>query len=161
MESLIAKAPAPAPMDSQDETSMLRAFGYTTETLEMLIRPMAKDAMEGLGNTLSASPLVSVLFCEPLARLSLSSPSSSSSPRAACLSCQETPSLRCVGSGCSRFDLCVSLSPQKGRGGAGMARQDMPCMCMCLVASFVIGFCVLMHNCDRGILHSRTNSLRA
>jgi hypothetical protein len=38
----------------------MRAFGYTTETLEMLLQPMAFDAMEGLGSMGNDVPLACI-----------------------------------------------------------------------------------------------------
>ena len=57
MEALLAKGAAPASIPADKETALLRNFGYTTETLELLIRPMANDGMEGLGSMGNDVPL--------------------------------------------------------------------------------------------------------
>ena len=57
MESLLAKGPSGVKISAAEETKLLRAFGFTTETLELLIRPMARDAMEGLGSMGNDVPL--------------------------------------------------------------------------------------------------------
>ena len=56
---MLPKSPAPVvPKDQQ--VALLRAFGYTTETLEMLLQPMAFDAMEGLGSMGNDVPLACI-----------------------------------------------------------------------------------------------------
>ncbi len=57
MDMLLKSAPAPTKVPSERETMLLRAFGYTTETLELLIVPMAADGMEGLGSMGNDVPL--------------------------------------------------------------------------------------------------------
>jgi hypothetical protein len=57
MESLLANAPGPECIPVDKETPLLRAFGYTTETLELLIQPMAANGMEGLGSMGNDVPL--------------------------------------------------------------------------------------------------------
>ena len=57
MESLLAVSPGPETVPADKETPLLRAFGYTTETLELLIQPMANNGMEGLGSMGNDVPL--------------------------------------------------------------------------------------------------------
>jgi glutamate synthase (NADPH/NADH) large chain len=57
MEALLKVAPAPETVPADKETPLLRAFGYTTETLELLIQPMANNGMEGLGSMGNDVPL--------------------------------------------------------------------------------------------------------
>jgi hypothetical protein len=58
MAMLPKTAPPTVPADLH--MAMLRAFGYTTETLEMLLQPMAFDAMEGLGSMGNDVPLACI-----------------------------------------------------------------------------------------------------
>jgi glutamate synthase (NADPH) large chain len=58
MDMLPKSAPPTVPADLH--MAMLRAFGYTTETLEMLLQPMAFDAMEGLGSMGNDVPLACI-----------------------------------------------------------------------------------------------------
>ena len=51
---------APPTVAKDLHMAMLRAFGYTTETLEMLLQPMAFDAMEGLGSMGNDVPLACI-----------------------------------------------------------------------------------------------------
>jgi len=57
MDKLLASAPAPTSIPADKETALLRAFGYTTEALELLIHPMAVNGMEGLGSMGNDVPL--------------------------------------------------------------------------------------------------------
>jgi glutamate synthase (NADPH/NADH) large chain len=64
MDKLIsASSPSPSPaaeatvQDGRLRNSLLRTFGYTTETLELLIHPMASHGMEGLGSMGNDVPL--------------------------------------------------------------------------------------------------------
>ena len=58
MDMLPKSAPPTVPKDQH--VALLRAFGYTTETLEMLLQPMAFDAMEGLGSMGNDVPLACI-----------------------------------------------------------------------------------------------------
>jgi hypothetical protein len=58
MDQLPKSAPPVVPKELH--MAMLRAFGYTTETLEMLLQPMAFDAMEGLGSMGNDVPLACI-----------------------------------------------------------------------------------------------------
>ncbi len=56
---MLPKSAAPV-VPKDQHIALMRAFGYTTETLEMLLQPMAFDAMEGLGSMGNDVPLACI-----------------------------------------------------------------------------------------------------
>ncbi len=67
MDVIKKNAPAPEVIAENNTMPLLRAFGFTVETLEMLIQPMAINSMEGLGSMGNDVPLACLSErCRPI-----------------------------------------------------------------------------------------------